>query len=576
MAWYDIDPDDRKCSRCFSRKHEQKECPYAWEACCSNCGMRNHHSAVCGKKNPNAPAQKKEKLENRQSKRSTLVQNSESWTRIQDEESFKALVARKNELEETLRLTREGLASPSPEALSPVSMEEEKTPRWQLLRDDYLTKIDGREPCSRFEHAVRTKNEDELEMLLLELKREGSVLPEGFISTEFTAGVHFRRLSMLHLVIFMVCVFAYQALSYSSTLYLLTPSQCRPYLPSTKAFGIQVSTGVLWIPSPDPDETNLAVLWRSTLDSVSSGVEFAVSVAISGMWNAFSDTYVHLAYRQVRSHLENAGFLWWYWMDPEARLQEVCLPVIENRMSWVFAWSLLSAIYSIYRLWSVTHVRLNKIMAKHVFKFEKLSPVDLLAWQVNNRHPSLRYGKTLEVSEPRLVKHKIRFFVTRSRNYGFFVGISTLVVDLLCEFWLRAEGNGPGFQEADDFWTRVPATAIRGTKNAYHRFSGKNGKPREAREIFGSALGPNLDGKVIDFMKFNAFCRQASIVGCDGFEKMSRNVELAVKTSNWSAENWRASDPSSAMVLMSLTAYQWLAVVHDANPKVRDDIKWSF
>lgn len=504
---------------------------------------------------------------------------------MNDQERVKALIERNEELQESLNEKQEtqGFASSSVPSIviqnsAPVpKAEEKKTPKWQQLQQEFdaRTGLDlDLETWARYSKAVASKDEEALEMLILELKR--SPMPESFVATEFTAGIHFRRLNFYHLIFTLFAVFMYQAFTATSTVYLLTPSQCRPYLPVSEPFGFNLSYTVFWVPSPDAEQTHFSKLLSSVVDKAAS----LQDETIGYIWGYARSTY--LAYLvddlicRVTDYASILRFLNWYWFDPDAVLKITCQPVIENRVKWVMAWAACSVLLSVYRFYCVTHVKLHKIMIKHHFDLEKLDPVDLVAWQVNNRHPSLRFGRTLEASEPRRIRHKIHFFVTRTRSFGYFVSISTFIVDALTSFWLSIEGQGRGFQEADDFWVHVPATAVRGLKNTYHRHTTETGIPSEVRESFGSAVGPNLDGRVIDFTKFNSFSRQASVIGCDGFEKMAKNAELAVKTANAYAENWRASEPNSAMVLMSLIAYQWLAVVHEANPRIRDDIKWSF
>lgn len=501
-----------------------------------------------------------------------------------EQEKFKAVLERNQELEEMVAVRQEtqGFASSNavPIVISnqaPQKPEERKRPKWETLREEYMDKTQGvfdETTRQRLERATKSKDEDALELLLLELK-SGPSVPTSFVSTEFTAGIHFRRLSFIHLAFTLFFVVVYQAFSMGPTLYVLTPSQCRPYLPQSSTYGISFPW-VFWIPGPDPDQTHLGLAAYHVVDWAAVQWDGAVGAAWQTWSQAYSESWIQHTISSVFSYAHVVKHIGWYWLSPDAVLMDTCVPVIENRVKWVLMLTACSFLLSVYRVWSVTHVKLQKIMAKHHFHLVPLDPVDLAVWQVNNRHPSLRYGRTLEASEPRRVEHWIQFHVPRSRGFGYFTGISTLIVDWFSAFWLSAEGVGPGFQEADDFWCPVPANTVRGLKNSYHRFSTARGCPREAREIFGTFIGPNLDGKIVDNMKFDAFTRQASIIGCDSFEKMAKNVELAVKTANWSAENWRASDPASAMVLMNLTAYRWLAVVHDAHPKVREDIKWSF
>lgn len=194
---------------------------------------------------------------------------------------------------------------------------------------------------------------------------------------------------------------------------------------------------------------------------------------------------------------------------------------------------------------------------------------------VNNRHPIFRYGKTLEAAEPVVVSHRVRLLVNGRSPRSLFWKASHALFD--GDSWKKFLHlrRREGYQYEEFFWVPVEAHEVRGCKNLDHCLEVRGGKISNLEDVL-MLVGPNIDSAVVDRTRFDALCRIPNIAAAKNWDDMTRNVEVAVRTANWEAENWRAYGPESSINLINLCAYRWLSSLQSTRKVLRNDVRWNF
>lgn len=217
----------------------------------------------------------------------------------------------------------------------------------------------------------------------------------------------------------------------------------------------------------------------------------------------------------------------------------------------------------------------GELLVKHTLTFHEVGIVEAVAHDVNNRHPMFRYGKTLEAAHPMRAQHDLQFYIPVARP-----GLrGPYLFDWINNFllWrLFSKKHAGCIQEAHDFWRPVPTHAIRGVVNISHQFSSDPRNHANELAMFFPNLGPSVEGRVFDVTRFDAFSSLPNIAASKTWDDMCRSVEIAVKTCNWTAENWRFYDSESPVSLTNLLAYRWLSTTYAARRVLRRDSKWAF
>lgn len=216
----------------------------------------------------------------------------------------------------------------------------------------------------------------------------------------------------------------------------------------------------------------------------------------------------------------------------------------------------------------------GEFLVKHTFTLEQADPVLEVANDLNNRHPMFRFGKTLEAAHPKVVKHDVTFHIPAIRPRSFYVNPLQLLSDWL--LWKFLSSDPRSFQLAHQFWRPVPAASVRGVVNIDHTFSPDPRCHSSELPLIFPGLGPSVEAKVIDETRFTAFSSLPNIAASKTWDDMCRNVEIAVKTCNWTAENWRAFGPEAPIALTNLLAYRWLSATFESRRVLRYDHKWAF
>jgi hypothetical protein len=216
----------------------------------------------------------------------------------------------------------------------------------------------------------------------------------------------------------------------------------------------------------------------------------------------------------------------------------------------------------------------GEILVRHNFNFLELTDVELLNYNTNHRHPLMRYGKTLEPVLPMRITHTVDFFVPGRRPLSWHPNILAVALDWIT--WKILETQKPIFQMFHEAWTPVKPHALRGIVNAHHTFSKFPNLHTSEMGMFFQNLGPNVNQVIVDCTRYDAFSTLPNISAAKDWEAMARNVEVALKTCNWTAENWRAFGPEMSSALSNLLAYRWLAVTQFARRTYRADVDWAF
>lgn len=256
----------------------------------------------------------------------------------------------------------------------------------------------------------------------------------------------------------------------------------------------------------------------------------------------------------------------------------ICKPVDAGkpdlRRALILVWSVVALIASTWiNVWTKFFV--GELLVKHTFSFNEVSLVDLVCHDINNRHPMFRYGKTLEKAHPMRVQHDVQFFMPALRRPLASDYIFSWLRDML--IWkILGESTVGCFQEAHQFWRPVDTHAVRGPLNLNHVFSVNPRDHANQLGMFFNNLGPSLEGCMVDVTRFDAFSSLPNIAASKTWEDMTRNVEIAVKTCNWTAENWRFYESETPMALTNLLAYKWLATLYRARRVLRHDYSWAF
>lgn len=194
---------------------------------------------------------------------------------------------------------------------------------------------------------------------------------------------------------------------------------------------------------------------------------------------------------------------------------------------------------------------------------------------INNRHPVFRFGKTLEAAQPAMISHTVNLFVNgKSPAKWYLRWYHALMDGLAWKKFLRLR-RPKGFQYEESYWVPVDNNQVYGVKNIQHHLRVRHGRITNLEDVL-APVGPNLDLAVIDQTRFDAISRIPNIAAAKTWDDMMRNVEVAVRTANWEAENWRAYDPEASMNLTNLCAYRWLSSVQSTRKVLRSDVQWSF
>ncbi len=218
-------------------------------------------------------------------------------------------------------------------------------------------------------------------------------------------------------------------------------------------------------------------------------------------------------------------------------------------------------------------ISMSMFLVEH--EFEVLPSPEGPEHDVNNRHPIFRYGKTLEAAQPALISHTVNLYVNGRSPQSWYLRWYHAVMDgLAWRKFLRIRRQ-KGFQYEESYWVPVKTHEVYGFKNLQHRLHVKNGRIVNLEDVL-VPVGPNLDSVVIDQTRFDAISRIPNIAAAKTWDDMMRNVEVAVRTANWEAENWRAYDPEASMNLTNLCAYRWLSSVQSTRKVLRSDVQWSF
>ena len=216
----------------------------------------------------------------------------------------------------------------------------------------------------------------------------------------------------------------------------------------------------------------------------------------------------------------------------------------------------------------------GEFLVKHTFSFERADPVLEIANNVNNRHPMFRFGKTLEVALPKVVRHDVAFHIPALRPRTIYANPFQLLSDWL--LWKFLSHDPRSFQLDHQYWRPVPASTIRGVKNLNHVFSADPRSHAHELALIFPNLGPSVEAKLIDSTRFDAFSSLPNIAASKTWDDMCRNVEIAVKTCNWTAENWRVFGPDAPIALTNLLAYRWLSPTFESRRVLRHDHRWAF
>lgn len=228
---------------------------------------------------------------------------------------------------------------------------------------------------------------------------------------------------------------------------------------------------------------------------------------------------------------------------------------------------------SIFRFYRTPKLSMSQFLVEH--RFDLLPAPRGPEHDVNNRHPIFRYGKTLEAAEPVVVSHQVVLYVNGRSPRSLFWKWTQALFD--GDSWrkLLHLRRRSGFQYEEFFWVPVETHEVRGFKNLDHRLKVRGGRITNLEDVL-IPVGPNIDSVTIDRTRFDALCRIPNIAAARTWDDMMRNVEVAVRTANWEAENWRAYDPQSSINLVNLCAYRWLSSLQSTRKVLRNDVQWNF